>query len=264
MKPYLDILKRIRDEGYNHVDRTGTGRRSIVGVEVRHKMSLGFPLVTTRQVFSRGMIEEILFFIRGQTDNSILEEKGVKIWSPWAVTEDHIKAFAKKYNNDDPAMEEAMRTYYITSALGQIGPMYGAQWRNAPRDYVDIRWPKVTMDEIPSDKKVNFIKEYEELRFINGSKSMPPLEDFCSNRYYSTCDQLNELIRTLKKKPFSSRLLVSAWVPEHVPFEELSPQENVLLGRGALAACHAFFQCFVKPAAEEGGKKQLSLLVYQR
>ena len=100
--------------------------------------------------------------------------------------------------------------------------------------------------------------------FLNkGTEVVSSFEQYAVDRYYQTVDQLNELIHNLKDRPFSSRHCITAWVPEYVPPEDISPQDAVLDGFGCLAPCHAFFQFFVRPG-KDGGKMILDCQMYQR
>lgn len=264
---YLALLKQVYEEGYDHGDRTGTGRRSVVGTQTRFNISDGsIPVVTTRKIYTRAIIAELLWFIRGSTDNAELNNEKVNIWNKWAVSELDIDNFVSKYFNPESEEERnGIKSYFMNQSLNKIGPMYGAMWRNAPRGTVCHLWPKVPLSEMPTDKLRLWEKQYEHLKSMSDeSVQGVAFEDFCNTLYYDTVDQLNELVRNLKERPYSSRLCVTAWIPEFVPFENLSPTENVLMGQGALAACHAFFQCFVKPPKQEGGKKRLSLQLYIR
>jgi thymidylate synthase len=109
MKQYLDLLRWVMEEGEDREDRTGVGTRSIFGHQMRFDLSKGFPLVTTKKVFVRGIIAELLWFLRGETHVEPLQEQGVRIWDPWA-TEEECARFGRK--------------------AGDLGPIYGHQWRN--------------------------------------------------------------------------------------------------------------------------------------
>ena len=107
---YERALAKIMAEGVDRGDRTGTGTRSLFGLQMRWNLADGFPLITTKQVFTRPMIEELLWMLSGSTDNNVLKAKNVKIWNEWA----------------DPE-------------TGALGPIYGYQWRSWPGKmrYVD-------------------------------------------------------------------------------------------------------------------------------
>ena len=263
MKQYLDNLRNIYENGTDHADRTGKGRRSIFGTQYRYDISDGtLPVVTTRKVFTRAIIEELLWFIKGSSDTKPLMDSNINIWNQWLVTEKDAKAYIEKHLNEaDDEHKKQMQEAILENCGQSIGPLYGSMWRNAPaHDNINLHWPQMEMDEFPSDKLAEWTKIYEEVKFISGTE-IADFKTFCNIQYRGTVDQLNELLLNLKKRPYSSRHVVSAWIPCFVPFEGISPQENIILGKGALAACHAFFQCLVIPPKEEGGKKRLNLML---
>lgn len=113
---YLHLMQRILDEGVEKGDRTGVGTKSIFGTQLKFDLSKSFPILTTKKVFFRGVFEELIWFIRGETNSKQLEEKGVKIWSG-----NTSKAFLEKRKLDYPE--------------GLTGPMYGFLWRRWGASY---------------------------------------------------------------------------------------------------------------------------------
>jgi thymidylate synthase len=173
--------------------------------------------------------------------------------------------------HDNPMLLDSIRAE-LKKSLGTIGPLYGFNWRHGDlpeenhlikilRNYPDIK-------DIPSDKVAAFKEAYEHYLSVkklnNPEDPVIPEDEFIKKTYVSRVDQLGELLSELKNNPYSSRLVVNAWIPAYIPDAKFTPDMNVLLGKGALAPCHVMFQCFVQPALEEGGKMRLNLMMTQR
>lgn len=268
MKNYLELMAKINTEGVDLPDRTGIGRRKIFGHQMRFKMSDGFPLVSTRKIPIKAIIHELLWFIQGSTSVDDLNANNVKIWDKWAVREEHILSFVEKHMADAPQEDKDNIVNQLKmQCLGDLGSIYGEAWRNAPCAAYNPLFPNVAMTDIAPDRLSEISRIYEQqknMMFKTPDGETIPFATILQVLHYRGIDQLQELITNLKTRPFSSRLIINAWVPEFIPFEGLSPQENVLIGRGALPPCHLLQQYIVLPPKEEGGKMRLSLQMYQR
>ena len=109
MQPYLDLLRTILDRGKDRADRTGTGTRGIFGHQMRFDLREGLPLVTTKKLHVKSIMHELLWFVRGETHVKPLQDAGVRIWNDWATAE---------------------QTARFGRQEGDLGPVYGHQWRN--------------------------------------------------------------------------------------------------------------------------------------
>lgn len=154
MNSYRELMMSILLDGESREDRTGTGTKSIFGYQFRHRMDKGFPLLTTKKIHLKSVIHELLWFIKGDTNIKYLNDNGVTIWDEWADKD------------------------------GELGPVYGEQWRS---------WPNIVLN-----------KEWE-------LEVLPSI------------DQLQQAIDMIKLSPDSRRIVVSAWNPVEVPNMALPP-----------------------------------------
>jgi thymidylate synthase len=159
MKQYLDLVKEVLENGNQKGDRTGTGTKSIFGHQLRFDLSKGFPMITTKKLHLKSIIHELLWFINGDTNIGYLNENGVKIWNEWA-------------NKD-----------------GDLGPVYGYQWRNWNGDEIDqIKELISTLKNNPNSRRMlvsawnpsvlpDTSKSFEE-NVASGKAALPPCHAF--------------------------------------------------------------------------------------
>ena len=175
---YQDLLSDILTNGVKKEDRTGTGTLSVFGRQIRHKMSEGFPLLTTKKMAIKTLMTELKWFLKGDTNIKYLVENGCNIWNG-----DAYKAYKTKYGYDDIDAPLSMGEFItkiktdseFAEENGELGPIYGKQWRD---------WTRRTTRE---EKIVN------------------------PGVYVKHIDQIKNLIEELKTNPDSRRLMVNAW-----------------------------------------------------
>ena len=129
MKQYLDMCKFILENGTYKSDRTGTGTISYFGYQTRYNLNDGFPLLTTKKVFLKGIIHELLWFISGDTNIKYLVDNNVKIWNEWAY-EKYKKEPVYNGETMDEFIEKIRESQEFADKYGDLGPVYGRQWRN--------------------------------------------------------------------------------------------------------------------------------------
>lgn len=129
MKQYLDLVNDIFKNGEKREDRTNTGTISKFGTQSRYDLREGFPLVTTKKVYFRGIVHEILWFIKGDTNIKYLVDNNVNIWNEWPF---QIYQKDKNYKNEtlEEYVEKIKNDSVFAKKFGELGPIYGKQWRN--------------------------------------------------------------------------------------------------------------------------------------
>ena len=178
-KQYQRLLSDIIENGIDKKDRTGTGTISVFGRQIRHDMSDGFPLLTTKKMAVKTMMTELKWFLKGDTNIKYLVDNNCHIWDGDAYKNYEKYAMANSYGTDILSMKEFIEQIKDDSEFamkwGELGPIYGSQWRSWTEYYVEK---------------------------LNGGNPMIVKR---------TSDQIENLINDLKTNPDSRRLMVSAW-----------------------------------------------------
>jgi thymidylate synthase len=223
-KQYTDLLQDILDNGVRKMDRTGTGTISVFGRQIRHKMSEGFPLLTTKKMAFKTMVTELLWFLRGDTNIKFLVDNGCHIWDGDAY-KNYVKAAEIEFNTIDfgvMSKEEFINKIKTDEQFarkwGELGPVYGKQWRN---------W---------GGKK----EKYQQQRSYGGSFGGPTHVEYGELVEYNVpgIDQIQNLINNLKTNPDSRRLMVNVWNVGELDLMTLPP-------------CHYGFQVYTRELSLE-------------
>ena len=139
MRQYLDLLQYIKDNGVRKSDRTGTGTLSVFGYQMRMNLQDGFPLLTTKKVYLKSIIHELLWMLQGDTNIRYLARNGVNIWNEWPY-QSWLRATGQEQDlpKYSPEWKAGMKTFVdrinedevFAASWGELGPVYGRQWRN--------------------------------------------------------------------------------------------------------------------------------------
>ena len=184
-KQYTELLQDILDNGTQKSDRTGTGTISVFGRQIRHKMSEGFPLLTTKKMAWKTMVVELLWFLRGDTNIKFLLDYDCHIWDG-----DAYKRYVTEFTNENPHAQPNTKEVFILKIKheeefrkkwGELGPIYGSQWRS---------W------RVGEGIETTLKTEDGQTLYEAGSIYI---------------DQIQKLINDLKTNPDSRRLMVNAW-----------------------------------------------------
>jgi thymidylate synthase len=242
---YTELLQDILDNGITKQDRTGTGTISVFGRQIRHKMSDGFPLLTTKKMPFKTIVTELLWFLRGDTNIKYLVDNNCHIWDGDAY-KNYLKWFdeqCKLFKDHGIVREPWTKEQYIEQIklgnvdadLSELGPIYGKQWRS---------WGVPRMESKGFDFDTAWEKSQKIWKSSNGMECGPSFETFCMSLlrskemgiaygYHTQIDQITNLINDLKINPDSRRLMVNAW--------------NIgELGQMVLPPCHYGFQVYTR------------------
>ncbi|RJQ25810.1 thymidylate synthase [Candidatus Parcubacteria bacterium] len=223
---YLDLAKDIMENGEWKISHsTGVKLKSVFGRQMRFDLSKGFPLLTTKKTFYRGIIHELLWFLSGSSNIKYLVDNNVHIWDEWAYKKYQWACDAGKAKKMtfEEFMEKAKSDPKFLKKWGELGPVYGVQWRN---------WPAFA--EAPHCAKAS--------RGKSAGKSA----------HIKTVDQLGWAIEKIKKYPQKKHYVISAWNAGCI--YEMSGSHAASM---VIAPCHTMFHINIT------GDK-LSLLLYQR
>ena len=212
-KKYQELLQDILDNGVTKNDRTGTGTLSVFGRQIRHKMSEGFPLLTTKKIPFRLIATELMWFLRGDTNIKYLVDNDCHIWDGdayknyerrWETEGKFLSPPVNKFTKEE-FINEIKTNPMVAKELGNLGPVYGKQWRRLIHHF-----PKTYPE----------VSQYEQYIGVK------------------TIDQITNLINDLKTNPDSRRLMVNAW--------------NVgELDQMTLPPCHYGFQVYTRELSED-------------
>ncbi len=172
MKQYLDLLQYIMDNGDQKNDRTGVGTKSVFGYQMRFDLQKGFPLLTTKKVFIKGIIHELIWFLKGDSNIKYLVDNDVHIWNDWPF---------QKYLEENKLEKEF--------------PKYSEQWQGKMKEYIE---------KIKTDKE--FAKKWGELGPVYGVQWRK-----WKTADGREIDQISQIIETIKNNPDSRRIILSAW-----------------------------------------------------
>lgn len=174
MQNYLDLVRKVYQEGFDRPDRTGTGTRTLLNQTLQFDLTKSFPLVTTKRTYWKGVVEELLWFLRGETNIKSLQEKGVHIWDEWAAPD------------------------------GELGPVYGSQWRDFNHRDIDQIMESIFLLRTDPFSRRNIVSAWNpevlpdtgrspRVNALAGRQALPP----CHTLFQLTVDNRNRLHLTL-------------------------------------------------------------------
>jgi len=284
-KTYQVLLQDIINNGVKKQDRTGTGTISVFGRQIRHKMSEGYPLLTTKKMAFKTMVTELLWFLKGDTNIKYLVDNGCHIWDGDAYKQ--YKSTNPDYLANDEMFKTEKGTYKFftqeeftnkiktddefAKKWGELGPIYGKQWRN---------WGGKNV----TNYDLKDVKGSDQYKVVEAIKNGEDVTKYGVKIEYqnNSIDQIANLIRDLKTNPDSRRLMVSGWnvgeldqmvlPPCHYGFQvytrELSFDEryNLYMGKESVYDGNAYGKISTLDIMDDAGipTRSISLMWNQR
>jgi thymidylate synthase len=160
MDEYLTMMRHVLEHGVDKADRTGTGTRSVFGYQMRIDLQKGFPLLTTKKVYMRGITHELLWFLKGDTNIQYLVKNDVKIWNEWAyqgyLEDTKLDKSIARYSDEwhkklEWFVEQVKTDDAFAKKYGELGPVYGKQWRHWQGPHGEVDQIKLVVDMIKKD-----------------------------------------------------------------------------------------------------------------
>ena len=230
-KKYQELLQDILDTGVTKMDRTGTGTLSVFGRQIRHKMSEGFPLLTTKKMYFKGIVTELLWFLRGDTDIRFLWENNCSIWDgDWHKK--YKTTCSEPYTLDEVKQKVKGGNHNFHDSMFDMGPIYGKQWRSWEQNSV-APWGGLAINHIDQiENLINDLKTNPDSRrlMVNAwnpadleSSVLPPCH--YGFQVYTRELSLEERVGIFNKKKESGEVVV----PEFKSVGDMNAWTNKLL-----------------------------------
>lgn len=184
MDKYLELCQYVLDNGVKKTDRTNTGTLSVFGYQTKYNLDDGFPLVTTKKVYLRAIIHELLWFMKGDTNIKYLLDNNVNIWNEWPY---EVFVKSKDYNNEtiEEFTDKIKTDREFATKHGELGPVYGKQWRNF--NGVDQLSKVIESIKVNPDSRRHIISAWDPSEV--DSMALPPCHAFM--QFYVEGDELS-------------------------------------------------------------------------
>lgn len=260
MDQFYELLRETLADGEERGDRTGTGTHSVFGRLIRFDLQKGFPLLTGKKVGFRSVAAELLFFLNGDTHNSVLLEQRCKIWNPWALKEDYYEERNILRSPDSIVTELSAKLQLTFNETAEL--LNNADIAYAQDETQDSSDQILEKHDVKKTDYSRYLKYTEgELGPIYGAQ-WRKFQAVNPEGVLESVDQFQDIVNLLRVDPYTRRAVVVAWQPALLPKNGVGVQENIQLGRMALAPCHYAFQWYVSFKNPE--KPTLSLMYVMR